>query len=576
MAWQQTPFTIPLAVATVISLLIGAVAWRHRGRTGAQPLAALMAASAWWAVTYLTAISSTDPAIQVAASKLMYVGIGGVPVAWLVFAAEYTGRLGWLTRRRIGLLLVVPTISVVLVLTNEVHGLIWDTVVTTTQSGLVVTSVTYGAWFWVHVVYLYLLLAAGTLLILRMVAVSPTVYRGQAIALVVAVLIPWGANALYLGGVTGVWDPTNIGIVFSGALLLVAIFRHQLLDLVPAAREVARDEIIDSMTEAVIVVNRRDTVVDINSAAEAIIDRSAAETVGTPLDELFQEVASLPVPLDGASPQRAQITRPVYGEERTFDVRVSPLRRGYGAITGRLITLRDVTERIRREERIEHQRQLLAVVNRVLRHDIRNEMNLVLALAEKLQSDHPEDETVDRILQKGRDVVDLSERARHLEQVAGTGGDARQVVDIVGVVDREVADLIQSYPASEVEVTSPDRARVLANGLIDSAIGNLLENAIKHNDRSEPSIAVRVDRPEAGGSFVVEIADDGPGLPARERAVIETGAETALEHSSGLGLWLAYWIVTKSGGEIAFSENEPRGTVITVELQAAEADEAGT
>lgn len=571
MAWQQTPFTIPLLLAAASSLFIAAVAWRHRGRTGARSLAALMVGSTWWSVFYAVSLAHTDLAVKLLAAKAMYVGVGVVPVAWLVFAAEYTGRLQWLTRRRVGLLFVIPTVSVLLVWTNEFHGLVWASVETVTQSGIVVMGVTYGGWFWVHAAYLYLLLAVGTALVLRMVVGSEDVYRGQAIALVVAVLIPWGANALYLAGITGIWDPTNVGIVFSGAVLTVAIFRHQLLDFVPAAREVAREEIIDSMTEAVIVVDRRDLVVDLNPAAETVVGEPVGTAIGRPLGELFPGVAELSGGDDSDGPVHAEVTRPVDGVDHTFDVRIAPLRRGYGTITGRLITLRDVSDRIERERRIEQQRQLLTVVNRVLRHDIRNDMNLVLALADELQHTYPDDAVVDRITQKGNDILDLSERARQLEQLLRSDADQRTVVDVSGVVARKVDAVAQAYPAAELTLERPAYADVYANDLIDSAIGNLIENAIEHNDRPEPRVDVTVS-PDDGEGVTVEIADDGPGMPPRERQVIETGTETALDHSSGLGLWLAYWIVTESGGEIGFSQNEPRGTVITVRLESAGAD----
>lgn len=574
MAWQQTPFTIPLVAATVSSLVIAVVAWRHRDYTGARALTALMLGGAWWSLFYAVGLASVDLAGKLVAYKLMYVGIGVVPVAWLVFAMEYTGREEALTRRRLWLLLVVPAVTVALVLTNQYHGLIWSSVDTVTRSDIVVMRITYGPWFWVHTAYSYLLLAGGTALVLRMVLLSQHIYRGQAVALAIAVLVPWGANVLYLSGVTGVWDPTNVGIVFSGAIIAVAIFRHQLLDVVPAAREVARDEIIDSMTEAVIVVDRRDHVVDLNPAAEPIIGQSASEAVGEPLDAVLPSAADVATPLDGDAPHGAELTRTVDGDERTYDVRISPLRRGFGTITGRLVTLRDVTERNERERRIERQRQLLAVINRVLRHDIRNDMNLLLALADELQSAHPDDPAVERIVQKGRDIVDLSERARRFEQVVGGGGVQRQVVDVAGVVERQVADLQQSYPDARLSIDRPDRAEAYAHQLIDSAVGNLLENAIKHNDRDEPRVEVRVVTRDAGddGEVLVEIADDGPGLPEREQEVLQMGAETALEHSSGLGLWLAYWFVTESGGDIGFSENEPRGTVCTLRLEAAPSD----
>ena len=116
---------------------------------------------------------------------------------------------------------------------------------------------------------------------------------------------------------------------------------------------------------------------------------------------------------------------------------------------------------------------------------------------------------------------------------------------------------------------------MFAIDLVDSALRNVLENAAEHNDQPDPEVAVTVTRDaDRHGDIIVEIADNGPGLPDREQEVIEAGTETALKHSSGLGLWIAYWTISNSGGAITFTENTPRGSVITVRLPPASAAHA--
>jgi signal transduction histidine kinase len=110
---------------------------------------------------------------------------------------------------------------------------------------------------------------------------------------------------------------------------------------------------------------------------------------------------------------------------------------------------------------------------------------------------------------------------------------------------------------------------VLADDLVESALLNVVDNAIEHNDRVVPEVGVEVGHVTHDGVDYVEVAvaDNGPGIPASERRVFEEGTETPLSHGSGLGLWLTQWIVTRSNGRLSFEENDPRGTVVRVWLR---------
>lgn len=103
-------------------------------------------------------------------------------------------------------------------------------------------------------------------------------------------------------------------------------------------------------------------------------------------------------------------------------------------------------------------------------------------------------------------------------------------------------------------------------------LNNLIENAIERNDAETPRVVVSVARSADDGEFIaLRIRDNGPGIPAMEREVLEQGSETPLVHGSGLGLWLVYWSVTGLGGTVTFEATEPRGSIVTVRLPAGDA-----
>ncbi|NHX38399.1 MULTISPECIES: histidine kinase N-terminal 7TM domain-containing protein [Haloarcula] len=573
MEFQFSWYLYTPLLSAAVSLLIAGVGVYYRDCTGSRSLAFLMVAIAWWSVMSVIELGATDLATKRLALKLMYPAIGAVPVAWLLFAIQYTGQTRLPTRKELAGILFGPVLMILLVWTNQYHGWFWSSMELAFQGSLLVSVTERGPAFWAWTAYAYVVMAVGTGLMLKLALFSGRVYRTQAIGLSLAALLPWGGNILYLTGVSSVFDLTKIGFVFSGVLLGGAVFRRQLLQVIPAAREIARDEIVASMKEAVIVVDERDVVIDLNPQAKAIIGTPGAAWIGRPLEDVLPGLIELRDSPTDDIPDRAEITVPVNGEERAYEVRQTPLHRGYGTVTGQLITLTDVTERKQREQRIERQRQRLEVVNRVLRHDIRNDMQVILGTTENLLKSQQAQPQLKRIKRKGEDIVTLSERARDLERFVGDGAVETTTVDLSAVVADVIADLERTYPDVEFRVERPDRAEVSAVDLIDSALRNVLENAAEHNDQSVPEVSVTVMGPTDDGDVTVAVADNGPGLPDREQEVIETGTETALKHSNGLGLWIAYWTITTSGGTITFAENTPRGSVITIRLPSASAEQ---
>lgn len=350
MAWQQTPYTLPAIVAAAITLGVAIVGWRNRQTPGAKSLVGLLVAGSWWSVVSAIGLASTGLGTKLLAGQLAYFGIVLIPVTWLTFAIEYTGRgKGRLTRRILIGLLVLPMITVGLVLTNGSHGLIWSATSLSTFGSLSVLSVEYGPWFWLWTVYAYALLAGGTYLLIRMVVYTKSQYRGQVGALLLAVVVPWGLNAGYLTGLLPIaLDPTPFGFVFSGLMLSTAVIRQHLLDVVPLAREVARDEIIETMDDPIVVLDTDGRVVDLNQAAASLAGERT-DFIGEPIKAVIPPLAEVLTDDE----RRAEIHLEFGERSGHFDVRITDLERGFGAVTGRLITLRDITERKRREKQLE-------------------------------------------------------------------------------------------------------------------------------------------------------------------------------------------------------------------------------
>ncbi|GAA0722193.1 signal transduction histidine kinase [Halorubrum trapanicum] len=207
---------------------------------------------------------------------------------------------------------------------------------------------------------------------------------------------------------------------------------------------------------------------------------------------------------------------------------------------------------------------LLSINDRVLRHNIRNELSVALGHLDGIEDAADRSEIGDRARiarSHLEELVETSERTRRIASIWRT--ETLQSFDIVTVVEARVGQLTAEAPGVTVRTELPDSCIVRTHPSLPLAFEEALRNAIEHND-DDLTITVRVRRDEDATTLVIE--DTGRGIPQIERRTLQNAEETALEHTEGLGMWLIYWTVTRAGGTVEFAENDPRGTVVQIRL----------
>lgn len=243
-----------------------------------------------------------------------------------------------------------------------------------------------------------------------------------------------------------------------------------------------------------------------------------------------------------------------------------------GALLGFIVGVYDLRRRLV-EVRAERLSQQMTVLNRVLRHDIRTNANVIQGNASLLPSESVDTaETADKIERQAADLVELGEQARNVERVLIDESADREERDLSSLVATCCEQVRRDYPSAEIDVSLPPALPVVGHRLLDSAVANVIENAVEHNDKETPRVTVESAVVSRAGTDYVElrVADNGPGIAENEVEVLKRGYETDLEHTSGLGLWLVSWIVATSGGEVRFDENDPAGSVVRLRLRHAE------
>ncbi|WP_169051828.1 PAS domain S-box protein [Halorhabdus amylolytica] len=231
--------------------------------------------------------------------------------------------------------------------------------------------------------------------------------------------------------------------------------------------------------------------------------------------------------------------------------------------------VRDITERKEYERRIEEQRDNLDVLNRVLRHDIRNDLQLVTAYAELIAEEWNDKALLDHVetvLENAEHAVELTRTAREMADVMLSSADELEPIDLEDVFDNEVEAVRSAYPDAVVTVESSVPAETVeASSMLGSVFRNLLKNAIQHNDKDVPEVTVSATT--RAETVVVRIADNGPGIPAEQRDAIFGKGQKGLESSgTGIGLYLVETLVESYGGSVRVEDNEPDGAVFSVEL----------
>lgn len=208
----------------------------------------------------------------------------------------------------------------------------------------------------------------------------------------------------------------------------------------------------------------------------------------------------------------------------------------------------------------------LRVLDRVLRHNLNNKMNVVTIEAEFIR-----DETSGTPADSAQQIIDISdnlltkaEKQRKITRLLAEDTERHQT-DIEPMLEKITDSVSEQYPDVELDVTVDSSVTVHSTHFLEDAITEIVENAIIHNDQSEQRVEIHVTR--EGTEVEIAIADNGPGIPEMDREVL-TDSQTIdpLSHGSGIGLWFVFWTVRRAGGEIFFEENEPRGSTLCLRL----------
>jgi signal transduction histidine kinase len=232
---------------------------------------------------------------------------------------------------------------------------------------------------------------------------------------------------------------------------------------------------------------------------------------------------------------------------------------GAGALVGLTYELHRTTERLRLRK---------SVLYRVLQHNLRNDMTVVLAHLDNVRDsvDDPQRAELDKAEQKIQALVDLTEKVRRINIAAEAGNSQATPTDLVPVIEERVELLRSRYPDIDVTVSLPDAAWVYADRQFGIVVDNIVESALMYS-RESPTLRVKVTA--EGDTVCVCVVDQNQTIPNADLSALEQRTEDVFNHGYGVELWLVYWLTEQNGGTVSI-EDDHETRALEIDLDRAE------
>lgn len=534
MQYQYTPYVWPLLASAFISLSLGLYAMQKRRNVkGAKSFMLSMFLITLWCAGNALEMSSVDFATKLFWANTQYFAYAYHPVVFLILCMQFTGYERWIRNRKVLWFAVIPTIIIILVWTDLLHGLVRYNI-HLDQSGLFpVIDKNYGPAFYIHAVHSHLLNILAVIILAKELFERKTVYRRQAVALIISMIIPAISNILYISGLSPVtrFDLTPVFFVPAGIIIAWGIFRYKFLDVIP----VARATVIETMDAGVMVLDLQNRVVDINPAFEEIVQSTASIASTRPAEEVCAQIPELLKICSDRKINYSEFSKNVGEMSRVYEIYRSPLTDDKGKLLGSLVFAYDITQKkLSQQEQMEQQRKL-AVKEERERHarDLHDNLGQVLSFI-SFQAEGIRQELVNL---KVEDVLPKLDRLVNVAQTAHD--EIREYIrnaqsgefmdkDFVAVLAAEMLCFEGQTGIKVKQDISPVFTGEGLNHVMRNNILNIVKEALNNIRKHAEARNVFISLSLIHEQLYIKVEDDGTGFDMEQHRR-ETGTRFGLE-----------------------------------------------
>jgi PAS domain S-box-containing protein len=578
-----TIYSVFFLATALVSFFVAFLAWQRRLVNGAKELVLLMIAIGIGAFCLIFETASFSIAEKIFWSKLEFFGGITTPVLYLIFVLRYTGKNKFLSQKHLILLFIIPVITLVLTITNEKHGLIWNGFSAISEETNLMEYY-HGIGFWLgYISYSYLMLLLAAINLIRFILRQNKPFLTQGLIVLIGGIFPWVTSFLYLTGhnpVTGL-DITPISILLSGIVTALAIFNIQLLDLVPVARET----LVETLPDGILVLDGQNRILDINGAALLFLGIQNKNIIGFSAQSAdASETQLLKTVIDRETREKTHEVRS-QDEVKTFRILKHSVK---GQLESRLVIIRDITEQKRAErelimakEHAEESDRLKSAFLANMSHEIRTPMNGILGFADLLKEPDLSRETSQeyvsiiersgmRLLNIVNDLIEISKIESGTMEIYLTETNVNDQTQFVFNFFKPEAEqkglfltLKNTLPRSEAIICT-DSEKLYA------ILTNLVKNAIKFTNAGTIEVGYKCLESNSLSStpeLLFFVKDTGIGISPELKEIIferfRQGSESLNKRFEGIGLGLAISkaYVEMLGGRIWIDSDSDVGSV---------------
>lgn len=337
-----------LIISALITLSASIIVWR-RSVPGSLTLGLLLFSMTIWSGFYAFNWLPILPSVKILLPNVVYLGVVAVPSFFLIFALSFTNHGEWSIRYILLFLAIEPVTTLILAWTNNYHHLVFRSIGLSTQDNITWLQFEQGPWYSVNLVYSYLVILAGFIVLMYGMLRSSPLLKKQYHIILTASFLPWGLNILseYVMQNRNPFDLTPLIFGVSGVLFTYSMLRGRFMNIIP----VARSRIIESMSDGVLVLDTQNRIIDMNPAMETFLGHKPASLLGRSVSEALQVWMDQTDAIMSGQETRTELRIP-NAPSRYLDLRVTPLYDDYQQLNGRLMVFRDVTDRKQVEKQL--------------------------------------------------------------------------------------------------------------------------------------------------------------------------------------------------------------------------------
>lgn len=560
-----------LLTAAVFSIIIFYLLSKRRNAPGALYYAFAGLSSFVWCVGYAIEFFATTLEYKFIGVQIQYFfGIPFVPIFWFAAAINFNTSGKRPFTKELIFILVVPVVTMLLLWTNNAHHLVYATMKLVESGNFLLIEKEVGIWYYVNVAYSYLAMLIGTIILLRSVFRSKDIYRMQLILFLVASILPWIANLLYLIGMNSFMrvDVTPIGFACSTVLIGFAVLKYGLFEIVPAAHQL----VIESMNNGLIVLDTQNRIVDINPAMQNIIGKTNA--LGHYLKDLFKEL-NVEFEMPGTTAHKTEIQ---IGDQ-IFELAISAVYNKHRNIAGRILNFYNITERKKAEKELRDLNSAKDKLFSIIAHDLKNPFFGIIGFSEILCEDY--DELSDDERKKfAKDINELADNTHTMlenllewsRQQTGRIEFNPKNFDVTSLIHESINAAYHQAKIKNIKIDSRVSGTIKVHAdqnMINTVIRNLLSNAIKF---TMPGGHIEVTTAMNDTKVLISIKDNGVGMDENTLRKLFNindtikSSGTSGEKGTGLGLILCKEFVERNGGSISVQSVLDNGSTFTFSI----------